>query len=136
MEVFLLPSDIIKLIKLYLPNIVLVFLNKTYYLSLHYIIKDILLPYHQSQYVRKTIRQDHEFVFKQIIHERFADWFLLKNYQSDNTIYASYLYFIKAYCLQHDAPKCWKTLNDFLKKLGLCQNQHKKNTTRNVKWKP
>jgi hypothetical protein len=51
-------------------------------------------------------------------------------------MYASYLYFIKAYCLQHDAPKCWKTLNDFLKKLGLCQNQHKKNTTRNVKWKP
>ena len=136
MDVSVLPHDIIKLIKLYLPNRVLLFLNKTYYLSFHYIIKEILLPYQQSHYVCKTIRQDHDFVFKQIIHERFADWFLLKNYQSGTTIYASYLYFIKAYCLQYEAPKCWKTLNDFLKKLGLCQNQHKKNTTRNVKWKP
>jgi hypothetical protein len=136
MDVSVLPCDIIQLIKLYLPYRILLFLNKTYYLSFHYMVKDILLPYHQSQYIRKTIRQDHEFVFKQIIHERFADWFLLKNYQSGMTIYTSYLYFIKAYCLESDAPKCWNTLNDFLKKLGLCQNQHKKNTTRNVKWKP
>jgi len=136
MNVSVLPCEIVKIVTEYLPNCVLVFLNKTHYFSLHYIIKELLLPYNQFKYVCKTIRQDHEFVFGQIIHERFVDWFLLKNYQSDNIVYVNYIYFIKAYCLQHESLKCWKTLDNFLKRLGLCQNQHKKNTTRNVKWKP
>jgi len=130
-----LPEVLVEIIKSYLPASILVFLNKTLYFSHHHIIKKMIPCYNMQQYVHKTIRQDHEFVFIQIVHEKFMKWFLLKNYQYGNTIYANYLYFIKTYCVEHESYKCWKILNIFLKKLGLCQNQHKKMITRNIKWK-
>jgi len=132
---FLLPEVLLEIIKAYLPSSVLVLLNKTLYFSHHHIIKKKIPYYNMQLYIRKTIRQDHEFVFMQVVSEKFMDWFLLKNYLNGNTIYANYLYFIKTYCVDNESYKCWKALNFFLKKLGLCQNQHKKIITRNIKWK-
>lgn len=135
MFITLLPEVLIDIIKGYLPNSVLVFLNKHFYFSHHHIIKKLIPSYNIQEYIRKTIRQDHDFVFIQMVNEKFMDWFLLKNYQYGVTIYANYLYFIKTYCVEYESYRCWKALNVFLKKLGLCQNQHKKITTRNIKWK-
>jgi hypothetical protein len=131
-----LPEVIIEIIKDFIPASILVFLNKTLYFSYHHhIIKNMIPCYNMQLFIRKTIRQDHEFVFMRIVSEKFMNWFLLKNYQNGNTVYANYLYFIKTYCVEHESYKCWKALNVFLKKLGLCQNQHKKIITRNIKWK-
>ena len=44
------------------------------------------------------------------------------------------LYFIKDYCIENDSEKCRIMINNFLEKLGLCKNQHKKNIIRNIRW--
>ena len=109
----MLPSELADLLQTFIPVNSKRLLNKTYYVEIHSAIK---IPANNIQtYVRKTIRQDHSFVFDQLLREKYASWLLLANYNYNNTIYLNYLYFLRAYCLENESPRCYKLLNDVMK---------------------
>ena len=58
------------------------------------------------------------------------------NVNTINIIYKNYIYFIKDFCIENNSEKCRITINNFLEKLGLCKNQHKKNIIKHIRWKP
>jgi hypothetical protein len=130
------PDDINTIIFTYLPIKVKIFLNKYYYLSFHYFIYEYISTRNIESYIRDTIRRDNLFVFKYILQDNYTKWInKIKNYKYKNMIFKNYLYFIKDFCLQQDSVKCLNYLNEFMEKFHLGQNQHKKNTVRNIRWK-
>ena len=56
-----LPYEIINLIKEYIPNKNIVFVNKKFYLSYHNLIKISIINF--ENYIRDMIRRDNEFIF-------------------------------------------------------------------------
>lgn len=132
-RIFILPDDIIRVIKEYIPLNILQFTNKISYTTYHLIKRDII--YNYESYVREVVKRDHSFIFDQIIRENLQKWNHVKKYIYKNIIYASYIYFILDYCIENNSPKCRMVLSDYLKQHGLCQNQHKKNITKHIRWK-
>jgi len=128
-----LPDELIRLIKEYLPINILIFTNKTNYLLYHSSLKKYILNY--ENYIRDTIRRDNPFVFNEIIKENYKIWLRIKNYSFKNAIYKNYIYFLLNYCTENNSPICRLLLSDFLKEHGLCQNQHKKNIIKHIRWK-
>jgi len=130
------PDVLITIIFSYLPVGVKILLNKNYYVSYHYIIYNYISTRNIESYIRDIIRRDFIFVFKYILHENYQRWTnKIKNYKYKNLVYKNYLYFIKDFCMEQDSVKCLFYLNDFMEKFHLGQNQHKKNTVRNIRWK-
>lgn len=108
-----LPTELADLVRTFIPVHSKRLLNKTYYVANHSAIK---VPANNIQtYVRKTIRQDHDFVFTQIVKEKYKQFLTQANYHYKNTIYLNYLYFLRAYCLENESPRCYKLLNDLMK---------------------
>ena len=132
-HIFLLPDDIIRVIQEYIPLRILQFTNKISYAAYHLHIRDIM--YNYESYVREVVKRDYSFIFELIIRENIEKWNNIKQYLYKNVIYASYIYFILNYCIEHNSQKCRTVLCDFLKQHGLCQNQHKKNITKHIRWK-
>lgn len=132
-DIFRLPDDIIRVIQEYIPLHILQFTNKTSYMTYHLIKRDII--YNYESYVREVVKRDHSFIFDQILRENLQKWNNIKKYIYKNIIYASYIYFILYYCIENNSPKCRMVLSDYLKEHGLCQNQHKKNITKHIRWK-
>ena len=130
-----LPNDLINEIKKYIPNKKLIFVNNKNYLINHYIIKDLIPKNNFELYIRNIVYRDFDFIFNQIIQENYLKWFEIKQYIHKNNIYKNYIYFIKNYCIENNSEKCRLLLNNFLEKLGLCKNQHKKKITRHIIWK-
>lgn len=126
-----LPSDIVNIIKEYIPLTSLVFTNKDNYLKYHYLLKIKL----QEYCIRNMIRRDYDFVFERILNENYKKWIMLKHYMYKNIIYGNYIYFLKDYCLMNESYKCRNKLNKFLEENGLCKNQHKKNPSKHIRWK-
>jgi hypothetical protein len=130
------PDVLITIIFTYIPVKVKIFLNKYYYLSFHYTIYNYISTRNTESYIRDTIRRDNLFVFKYILHDNYNKWInKIKNYKYKNMVFKNYLYFIKDFCIQQDSVKCLQYLNEFMEKFHLGQNQHKKNTVRNIRWK-
>ena len=132
-HIFMLPDDIIRVIKEYIPLHILQFTNKISYMA--YRINKTNLIYNYESYVREVVKRDHSFIFIQIIRENIQKWNNIKKYIYKNVIYASYIYFIWNYCIENNSQKCRMVLSDYLKQHGLCQNQHKKNITKHIRWK-
>lgn len=132
-HIFMLPDDIIRVIQEYIPLRVLQFTNKLFYAANHLNKRNIICNY--ESYVREVVKRDHSFIFFQIIRENLQKWNNIKKYIYKNIIYASYIYFILNYCIEQNSHKCRIVLNDYLKQHGLCQNQHKKNITKHIRWK-
>ena len=132
-HIFRLPDDIIRVIQEYIPLRVLQFTNKISYVAYHLQIRDIM--YNYESYVREVVKRDYSFIFELIIRENIQKWNNIKKYLYKNVIYASYIYFILNYCQEHNSQQCRLVLYDFLKQHGLCQNQHKKNITKHIRWK-
>ena len=88
-----LPEEIIQLIKEYMPATVLAFLNKTNYLSYHFLLKNVIPNY--ENYIRDVIRRDNDFVFENIIRENYDKWLQNKNYFYKNMLFKNYIYFSK-----------------------------------------
>jgi hypothetical protein len=130
----LLPSEIILLIKDYIPISILVFLNKTNYDLYHslYLKKNVV---NYEKYIRYMIRRDNSFVFETIMKEKYKKWLLIKDYAYKNLVFKNYLYFIIHYCIDNDSNNCRTIISNFLKELGLCKNQHKKNIVKHIRWK-
>ena len=108
-----LPTELADLLRTFIPVYSKRLLNKTYYVANH---SAINIPANNIQtYVRKIIRQDHDFVFTQIIREKYKQYLTQANVAYKNTIYINYLYFLRAYCLDNESPRCYKMLNDLMK---------------------
>jgi hypothetical protein len=88
-----------------------------------------------EHYIRNIIYRDFDFIFTQIIQENYLKWIDMKQYMYKNVIYKNYIYFIKDFCIENNSEKCRIMLNNFLDKLGLCKNQHKKNINKHIIWK-
>jgi phosphoribosyl-ATP pyrophosphohydrolase len=132
-HIFLLPDDVIRVIQEYIPARIIQFTNKISYVAYHLQLRNVI--YNYESYVREVVKRDYSFIFAQIIRENIEKWNNIKKYLYKNVIYASYIYFILNYCLEHNSQKCITVLSSFLKQHGLCQNQHKKNITKHIRWK-
>ena len=132
-HICMLPDDIIRVIKEYIPLSILQFTNKIFYTTYHLNKTNVI--YNYESYVREVVKRDHSFIFVQIIRENIQKWNNIKKYIYKNVIYASYIYFIWNYCIENNSQKCRMVLSDYLKQHGLCQNQHKKNIAKHIRWK-
>ncbi len=131
-----LPDEMKNIIFDYIPLTSLIFTNKTNYINYHYLLKLKLVPKTlKENYIRDIIRRDLEFVFERILHENFKKWLLIKHFIYKNIIYGNYIYFLRDFCLMNESNKCRLILNKFLEEIGLCKNQHKKNTSKHIRWK-
>jgi hypothetical protein len=127
------PNETKNIIFSYIPNIKKVFLNKTNYITNHTLIRKYINNKKIEEYIRKTIRQDHYFVFKQILYENIVKWIEMKNYYYRNCIYSNYLVFLLSYCNDYESFKCEKNILTMMEKLGLRENQYKKNNIRYIR---
>ena len=126
-----LPAELINIIKEYIPKKILVFVNKTNYILYHSAIKCCIHNY--EKFIRDVIRRDNEFVFEMIVNENYSRWVLIKNYRYNNMVFKNYAFFVVNYCIENDSNNCRKIIIDFLKKLGLCKNLHKKNIIKYIR---
>jgi hypothetical protein len=130
-----LPFFIVNEIKQYISEQKLIFVNRKNYINLHYLIRYQIPSINFEHYIRTIVYRDFDFVFQQIVQENYLKWFEIKEYTYKNNIYKNYVYFIKGFCIENNSEKCRIFLNDFLEKLGLCKNQHKKNIIKHIRWK-
>ena len=130
-----LPFFIVNEIKKYISEEKLIFVNREKYSNLHYLIRYQIPNIKFENYIRTIVYRDFDFVFQQIVQENYLKWFEIKEYTHKNETYKNYVYFIKGFCIENNSEKCRIFLNDFLKKLGLCKNQHKKNIIKHIRWK-
>jgi len=128
-----LPDEIVSYIKKFISIKTLLFLNKTYYILYHSMIKPHILQY--ENYIRDTIRRDNEFVFEKILNENYKKWLSIKKYNYRNNIFINYVIFTLYYCNENDSIKCKNTLTNFMEEHGLCKNGHKKNIIKHIRWK-
>ncbi len=136
-----LPTELCNLIRSFVSYTVFINLNKEYYFLHHYLFHNLINKRQLETYIRTMIRQDNDFVFTELLKENHKWWYKMKNYIYRDCIYAHYLVFLQAYCIEYDSFKCKKAITELFvnlglkKELGLSKNQHKKNITRNIIWK-
>ena len=128
----ILPDELVRYIKEYIPKRKFVFTNRENYNLYHHLIKPYIKDY--ENYVRCMIRQDNEFVFKKIFEENYSKWYEIRQYKYKNMIFNNYLYFVINYCIENDSDNCIKSFSVFFKEHGLCKNLHKKNVVKYIKW--
>jgi hypothetical protein len=128
----ILPDELVRYIKEYIPKRNFVFTNRENYNLYHHLIKPYIKDY--ENYVRCMIRQDNEFVFKKIFEENYSKWYEIRQYKYKNMVFNNYLYFVINYCIENDSDNCIKSFSVFLKEHGLCKNLHKKNVVKYIKW--
>lgn len=127
-----LPDSLIELIKEFIPNKTLVFVNSTYYNLYHHLIKDSI-PMYES-YIRDMIRRDNEFVFNKIVSENIESWLKNRQYRYKNMIFTNYIYFVLFYCIENNSDRCREIIITNLTKRDLSRNLHKKNVIKYIKW--
>ena len=130
-----LPMEIADIIQSYIPISVTMFLTKTNYTNNHNIIRTIINKRNIEQYIRSIVRNDHYFVFKQLLTENYTRWVNMKQYYYKESIYTNYVYFLQAYAVENESTKCVEVINDFFEEQGLSKNQHKKNIIRYIRWR-
>jgi hypothetical protein len=130
------PDVLIDIVFQYILIRVKILLNKNFYLQYHSLFYENILSRNKENFIRFIIRSNNSFAFHQLLTEHYIKWIKdIKNYKFKNFIYKNYIYFLKDFCLFNDSIQCLNTLNYFLNKHNLCQNQSKKNTVRNIRWK-
>lgn len=126
-----LPEDVVDyVIKEFIPDEYFVFTNKAYYMRCHHLLKPRIPRY--EQYIQTTIRMDSDFVFEMLLKENIDKWVRAKDIVYKTTVYKNYVYYLIDYCNEHCSHKCRISIVNLLGKLGLCQNQHKKNVSRSI----
>ena len=131
----LLPDDILQIIKEYIPNSFLIFVNKHFYRNYHFLIKTLIPKKNYEKYIRHVIRNDNDFSFQNILNDNIKHFIKIKNYKYKNIIYNYYTNFLSEFCIQNNSNKCRNVLKEYLKLDVLCKNRHKKNTNIHIRWK-
>lgn len=133
-----LPDELMNIVKSYIPKSVTIFLTKQSYIDEHYLVRDIINKNKKcniENYIRAMIRQDNDFVLKQLLVENNKRWLQMNNYYYKRCIFSNYIIFLKSYSIENDSLKCIKIINDLFEELGLSKNQHKKKLIRYIRWK-
>ena len=133
-----LPDELMNIVKSYIPKSVTIFLTKHSYIDEHYLVRDIINKNKKcniENYIRAMIRQDNDFVLKQLLVENNKRWLQMNNYYYKRCIFSNYIIFLKSYSIENDSLKCIKIINDLFEELGLSKNQHKKKLIRYIRWK-
>ena len=130
-----LPDELIFIIYLYVPKIVKLFLTNQKYLQEHPLIKQHINKQNIENYYRTMVRQDNDFVFKQLLVENQQKWFNMKQYYYKACIYTNYITFIESYAVENESTNCRQLIVDLFEELGLNKNQHKKNIIKSIIWK-
>ena len=130
-----LPDELILIIYSYIPKMVKLFLTKQKYIEEHKLIKKYINKTNIENYYRSMLRQDNDFVFKQLLVENQQKWFNMKSYYYKTCIYTNYITFIESYADEHESSNCKQLIVDLFEELGLNKNQHKKNMIKYIIWK-
>jgi hypothetical protein len=130
-----LPEVLVDYIKEYIPQKVVLFLDKSLYISHHYLVGQMLLQNkHTEKYIRYIIRRDFSYVFGQLLNENIDKWLRYKKkYPYNNLIYTQYIYFLIDYCIEHESVRCKEEVTSLLQKLGLCKKDNKKIKVTSIK---
>jgi hypothetical protein len=134
-NVNVLPDELIREIYTYVPKIVKICLTKKNYIQDHCLMKQYINKQNIENYFRAMIRQDNNFVFKQLLVENKNKWLDMKKYYYKTGIYTNYITFIYSYAIENESTKCRQLFNDLIQELGLSKNQHKKNIIKYIRWK-
>jgi len=134
-KIIYLPNELTDIIFSYIPTSISVFLNKANYIKYHKSIKKYINKGNIENYIRCMVRQDNDFVLKQLLNENFNLWINMKKYYYKTCIYTDYISFIESYAIDNESTKCKQAIYDFFKELGLSKNQHKKNICKYIRWK-
>ena len=134
-NISILPDVMIDIIQEYLPIQTMLWITREKYIENHNLIRQFIKKSKLENYIRYMIRRDYDFVFRQILFENYNKWLNIKHYIYKSVIYKNYMFFIKDYCIENESNKCRILVNRFLEEHGLCQNQHKKNINRSIRWK-
>jgi hypothetical protein len=129
-----LPTDILYIIKEFLPISITVFLNKDLYIKNHKIVKRYISKNSYENYIRNMIERDNSFVIQQLMNENFERWYKFKNYLYKNICYYNYIYFLIEFSIINNSIDCMKKLKSHLLNTGLSKNQHKKNAIKSIRW--
>lgn len=130
-----LPDVLIDIVYSYVPKSVTMFLTKKNYMKDHYLIREFINKRKIEQYIRAMVRQDNDFVFKQLLVENYRRWLNMTKYYYRECIYGNYLNFLESYAIDNQSTKCRKIIIIFLEEQGLSKNQHKKKTSRYIRWR-
>lgn len=130
----MLPEILVDIIKEYIQNKVLLFLNKYYYDKFHPIVYNYI-KFQSEIYIRTVVRQDLDYILNYIFFENVLKWNNMRNYYYKDTVYLNYVYFLYDYSIEYESNKCTKLLYRLYIQNGLKKNQHKKKTARYIKWK-
>lgn len=128
-NIYFLPQELKDIIFGYVDNKEKIFVTKEYYIKYHNL---LIIPKYNS-YLRFNIRHDNNFVINRLIQENLNSWIKFKNIKYKNTIYASYLQYILALCIDYSSMRCKKTIEEFYKS-GLGKKRPKNNRIKNIKW--
>lgn len=131
-----LPEVLVDVIHSYIPKLSQVFLNRTNYKRDHYLAtQSIVNNGNMENYIRSMIRQDNDFVFKQLLDDNYRRWLIMKDYYYKNCIYSNYILFLESYAIDNESTKCRNVIIHFFSEQGLSKNQHKKNTVKYIRWR-
>ena len=130
-----LTDELISEVYSYVPKIVKLFLTKKNYIHDHHLMKQHINKSNIENYYRAMIRQDNDFVLKQLLVENQKKWFNMKKYYYKTGIYTNYITFIYSYAIENQSTKCRKLIFELFQELGLNKNQHKKNIIKYIRWK-
>ncbi len=131
----ILPDVLIDIIYSYVPKSVTTFLTKINYLENHHLIKQYINKKNIENYIRAMVRQDNDFVFKQLLVENYQRWLSMTKYYHQLCIYTNYTTFIESYSIENKSIKCRTILRQLFEEQGLSKNQHKKNVVKYIRWK-
>jgi len=130
-----LPIELVDIVYSYIPKSITMFLTKKNYIETHYLIRQFIDKIKIEQYIRAMVRDDNYFVFSQLLVENYQRWLNMKKYYYKECIYGNYLNFLESYAIDNKSSKCRKLILNLFEEEGLNKNQHKKNTTRYIRWK-
>ena len=126
-------DELINLIKEYIHQKTLAFINKTYYNLYHPQIKKYISKY--ESFTRDMIRRDNYMVFEKIVRENFNNWLNNKQYRYKYMIFNNYIYFIMCFCIENDSNKCRDILLNIFEERKFGKNLHKKNVIKYINGK-
>jgi hypothetical protein len=130
----LLPEDVVLYeIFPYLRDEQLMCLNKTYFTRFHVCFKHKILGIKYENYIRRTVRHDHFFIFERILEENFVKWRSMKKYEYKSYIFDTYLHFLIQFCIDNDSHKCRELINKKASS-ALNKNWHKNSKIRSIIW--
>ena len=131
----LLPPEILEMIWEYVDPLTKSSIDReNYQKHYNYRIRNISENENVERFVRFLIVKDYAFVLRNVLIEKFDNWFNIKNYHYRYAVYPNMMHFLYNFCIQNDSQKCKQHIVDIFENRGISKNLHKKNRIRNIGW--